>query len=388
MSQLESLSKSKILFLRSSTQITFAAFVAGGLHYAGFDFMQYPEVPTSSLDKLNKLYAPEEAQELLARNLIQTRNELQEKIEKNFFDLILLVDYDASLFRFIQMSWLKKIRNLLGLLPFFFKKNRKEFSKRLNCLRGVPFPLSRLGKERPLAVIDLDDWICLPISGQNLLQDCSFYYKRELPLNRFFLYYQQRPAPWRLWREKLAPVCKKVKNIPLGIEDKKYFSLKKLRTDKQDIDIFYCGTATSTIRTTVAELLQKISKKTNWNIVIAKNLPFAEYCKTVARSKITLSVSGGGWDCFRHYEAIALGSLPLMDRPTIDTFWWNKAPEEMFFTCTFESLYQKLDQLLTDAAMWSTCLKQVEYLVESSMLHSKIVQYIVCSSLSKKNTAC
>jgi hypothetical protein len=377
-------SRPKILFLRSSTQVTFAAFIAGGLQYAGYDFMQYPALPSSSLEKLNKLYDPEEAQEHLEQNVIQTRKELQKKIEQNFFDLILLVDYDASLFRFSQMSWFKKTRNLLGLIPFLFKKNS---AKRLNCLRGVPFSLSTMNKKTPLAVIDLDDWICLPVLGQNLLQECSFYYKRELPLNRFFLYYQQRPAPWRLWRNKLAPVCKKVKNIPLGIEDKKYFSLKKLRTDNQDIDIFYCGTATSTIRIAVVEYLQKISQLTNWNIIVADALPFIEYCKTVARSKITLSISGGGWDCFRHYEAIALGSLPVMDQPTVDTFWWNKAPKDVFFSGTFEDFYLKLDQLLKESVVRNTYFKQIEDLIESYMLHSKIVQYIVDSSLSKKNTA-
>ncbi len=383
--QSKRLSRPKILFLRSSTQATFAAFITGGLHYASFDFMQYPPIPDNRLDKLNKLYDQAEAREHLQRNLIATKKELKKKIDQHFFDIILLLDYNASLFSYMQMNRLKKIRNLFGQVKFFFRKNTSEILEELNYIQGIPFTPSALSNKIPLAVIDLDDWICLPPSGQELLQVCSSYYKRELPFNRFFLYYQERPAPWRLWREKLSPICEKVINIPLGIENKKYYSLKKIRSDKQNIDIFYCGAATSTVRIKFLEYLHELTQATDWNIVIADSLPFVEYCKTIARSKITLSISGGGWDCFRHYEAVALGSIPLMDKPNVDTFWWNKAPEELFFASTFKDFRLKIDQLLTDATLRKRCFSQVESIVESYMLHSKIVQYIVYSSLNKQS---
>ncbi|CAK8711475.1 hypothetical protein GCAAIG_00765 [Candidatus Electronema halotolerans] len=381
--------KPKILFLRSFSQVTFAAFIAGGLHYAQFDFMQYPPLPENRLGKLDKLYASTEARNHLQRNVITARKELKKKIEQGFFDLILLLDYDSSLFRYTQMSWLKKLRDLAGQSKFFFRKKWSEIFKELVCMQGVPFMPSALSSNRTaLAVIDLDDWICLHSSGQKLLQACSSYYKRELPYNRFFLYYQQRPAPWRLWREKLAPICTKVHNIPLGIEDEKYSALKKLRKNEQDIDIFYCGQSTSTIRITALKNLKEFAATTSWNIVIKDDLSFSEYCAAVARSKITLSISGGGWDCFRHYEAVALGSVPLMDAPTVDAFWWNQAPTELFFTGTFKDFQLKIDKLLSNACLRSKCFIQLENLIESRMLHSKIVKYIVHSSFNKKYVAC
>ena len=379
--------KPKILFLRSSSQVTFAAFIAGGLHYAQFDFMQYPPFPDNRLDKLNKLYAPAEAREHLQRNVIATRKELNVKIKQGFFDLIVLLDYDSSLFRYTKMSWLKKMRNLAGQSKSFFKKKLSEIRKEIVYMQGVPFMPAALSGKTTLAVIDLDDWICLPPSGQKLLQACSFYYKRELPYNRFFLYYQQRPAPWRLWREKLAPICAKVRNIPLGIEDKKYSALKKLRKNEQDIDIFYCGQSTSTIRITALKHLKELAATTSWNIVIVDDLPFSEYCATVARSKITLSVSGGGWDCFRHYEAVALGSVPLMDAPTVDAFWWNKAPTELFFTSTFKNFWIKIENLLSDSDLRNKCFVKLENVIESNMLHSEIVKYIIHSSIDEKCSA-
>jgi hypothetical protein len=376
--------KPKILFLRSSSQITFAAFIAGGLYSAQFDFMQYPPIPDSRLDKLNKIYAPAVAKKNLQQNIIATRKELKIKIEQGLFNLILLLDYDLDLFRYTQMSWLKKMRNLAGQSKFFFRKNLSEIRKEFVYIQGVPFMPSVLSDKTTLAVIDLDDWICLPPSGQKLLQACSSYYKRELPYNRFFLYYQQRPAPWRLWREKLAPICAKIQNIPLGIEDEKYFALKKMRENEKNVDIFYCGQSTSTIRITALEHLKKLAATTSWNIVIADALPFSEYCAAVARSKITVSISGGGWDCFRHYEAVALGSIPLMDAPTVDSFWWHQAPEDFFFNNTFKDFCQKINLLLSDQSLRSKCFVKIENLVESYMLHSKIVKYMVYSSFDQE----
>ncbi|MCI5144594.1 MAG: hypothetical protein D3923_03490 [Candidatus Electrothrix sp. AR3] len=371
----------RVLFLRSSTQSTFAAFIAGGLHHTRFDFMQYPPFPDNNLDKLKKLYDSSSGQKHLEHNLIAGRKELREKLEQGYFDLILLLDYDARLFRYAQMNTLKKLRNLLGQCKNIFRGSLADRVRELNYMRGLPFTPAELNTLAPVAVVDLDDWICLPPQGQNLLRHCSSYYKRELPFNRFFLYYQQRPAPWRVWRKKLAPVCAKARNIPLGVEDKKYYDLKARRKDKQEIDIFYCGLPTSSPRLTALEQLKKMAITTKWNIVIADTLPFNEYCDIISRSKITISISGGGWDCFRHYEAVALGSLPLMDRPVVDAIWWQNLPDVLFFSNTFQNFQNRIDTLLSDASLRNSCLTKLEKVFESHMLHSKIVEHIVSTSL-------
>jgi hypothetical protein len=43
----------------------------------------------------------------------------------------------------------------------------------------------------------------------------------------------------------------------------------------------------------------------------------AEYHKALTESHLCLSPPGMGWDCFRHYEAMLAGSVPLMTYPTI-----------------------------------------------------------------------
>ena len=46
-------------------------------------------------------------------------------------------------------------------------------------------------------------------------------------------------------------------------------------------------------------------------------LPLEEYLARCARAWLTWSPEGLGWDCFRHYEAAACGSVPLINQPSI-----------------------------------------------------------------------
>ncbi|CAK8724905.1 hypothetical protein KKHLCK_15325 [Candidatus Electrothrix laxa] len=385
----ESFSGRRILFLRSTSHVTFAAFIAGGLSHGQFQYMQYPPLPEERTEKLEKLYNPAQARDYLERNLIHSRKQLLEKLDHGFFDLVLILDYDGSLFRYIRMKRLQKIRNLLGQVKNLFANNWSGTSRfrELRYIRGVPLTPEELATRVPIAVVDLDDWICLPPSVFELLRHCSLYFKREVPFNRFFLYYQSRPAPWCSWRKKLAPLCEKVQNIPLGIEDAKYFSLKSMRSKRKDIDIFYCGQPTSTPRLLALKYLQQLRETTGWKIVIEESLPFDEYCDRISRSMITLSVSGGGWDCFRHYEAVALGSIPFMDAPTVDSTWWRKLPENVFFDNTFINFKSKLGHFLSSPVLRETCFALVEESVEKYMLHSRIVDYILNVSLSKNNSS-
>ena len=49
-----------------------------------------------------------------------------------------------------------------------------------------------------------------------------------------------------------------------------------------------------------------------------KPLPPAEFYARCAAAWLVWSPEGLGWDCFRHYEAPACGSVPLINQPSID----------------------------------------------------------------------
>lgn len=253
-------------------------------------------------------------------------------------------------------------------------------------MQGLPFTIKELNDKVPVAVIDLDDWMCLSEANQVSFKYCSFYFKRELPYNRFFLYYQNRPTPWKYWRDRLASQFYKVSNVSLGIEDRRYDDLKSKRVQSQDIDVFFCGETTSSPRGDALKKLLKMSEEGQWKIVIDRGLSFEEYCHKMARSKITISISGGGWDCFRHYEAVALGSLPVMDTPLVDVIWWRKQPAELFFSNDFSDFEEKIIHLLENVKLRKNCFNVLERDVENHMLHSKMVNHVVSTVLANNSS--
>jgi hypothetical protein len=374
---------SRVLFLRSNCQSTFAAFVANGLvRSTQITFEQFPPVPAREWHKIEKIYDPEEGLSSLDHNLVCTCRDLINRLSSGEYDLVILLDYDGRLFSYQQLSFLTKIRYFLGQLKKIYRIDYTEIKKSIRLMKGVSIPLDEINQLVPVVVIDLDDWICLPPAGQKNLESCSLYFKRELPVNRFFLYYQHRPAPWRIWRKKLAPLLGKVDTIPLGIEDKKYFALKSKRKRKQDIDVFYCGEPSSSPRLTALTKLKELAATTSWKIVIADSLPFDEYCHLIARSKITISISGGGWDCFRHYESVALGSFPLMDKPVVDASCWRDLPDEFFFENSFINFDERLESILCNDQLRKVHLKLIEKKIEEYMVHSMIVEHIVRYSMA------
>ena len=53
-----------------------------------------------------------------------------------------------------------------------------------------------------------------------------------------------------------------------------------------------------------------------YRIVIEEShLPFAEYLSLMSRSWLTLSPQGYGYNGFRHYESMLVGSVPLINLP-------------------------------------------------------------------------
>jgi hypothetical protein len=140
----------------------------------------------------------------------------------------------------------------------------------------------------------------------------------------------------------------------------------------------------NTTRITAVKLLRELVQKTNWNIVIADApMAFHDFWSTIARSKITLSTAGGGWDCFRHYEAVALGSLPFINKPTMDAAWWHGMPEEIYFENTFSNFTSRLERLLRNEDLRRKCFHDVEQLTRRHLVWSKIVEYMIRQTLER-----
>ena len=372
----------RILFLRSFSKAAFSANIARALvHCVNLEWWQYPAWPPDRHHLLEKIYAPEEAWNALCHQVIANAETVRRQLFAGTFDLVLLADYDAQLFHYQAQRSVLKANAWLHLMRMLPTRGLAATMAHLHYIRAVTLACEEINRYAPVVAIDWSDTPLLTLRDQQTLRACARYFKRELPFDRLFLYAQERPIPWRETRKTLLSIVKKTQGIPLGIEDSKYAALKLQRADSQEIDVLFLGEITNTQRKTGMEHLQEFASKSRWNIVIKQGVPFDEYCRMIARSKITISIAGGGWDCFRHYEAVALGSIPLINRPTIDAVWWHAMPEEIFFENTFSNFIARIEQLLQDTQLRRTCLATLEQHIEQHMCHSKIVEFIVKTSL-------
>ncbi len=378
MASTDSQRRCRALFLRSHNKICAFSFIANGLRNSQkIEFAQYPPFPSHYRQKLQKLPYPEEAWRDLQRNLITSYEELTEKVFNGYFDIVLLADYNADLIQYHRMNRLQKLMMLAGLV----RNHKRNACAQYQYISSFPLSFAELCRIVPVVVVDLIDHpYLLKPTDVEMLKHCALYFKREVPYNRFVLYHPLFQFSYlsRAGKdETLVPLLDKVHNIPLGIPDDKWRQLTELRVDKQDIDVFWAGRVSNTMRAKAEKLLNEFAARTSWNIVIPdERLSFQKYCQTLARSKITVSIEGGGWDCDRHYEAVALGSLPLINKPTVDAVWWHKMPDEIYFENNFSNFESRIEQLLGMETLRQQCLHDLEQLIRKDMLWSKIVEYM------------
>lgn len=206
--------------------------------------------------------------------------------------------------------------------------SRALFSRR--ALRGRTLLTSALGAQMlrlpvraPIAVLDFEDYPGINCDRFFLLSRCRCYFKRELPPDRWRLFMPrgQRNLPsrrfrrqrrYRAWIEKIRPISL---GLPVG-------SLALLPDGgvEKTTDIFFSGDVenSSTIRATGMRELKALRDRGLIVDMPRSRLPAADFYRRIARARLAWSPEGLGWDCFRHYEALACGTVPVINQPTIE----------------------------------------------------------------------
>jgi hypothetical protein len=285
----------RVLFLRAHGKLCSYSLIVNGLcHAQNLEFAQYPPLPPQSQAELQKLGYREQAWQDFQTNLIPSASELTAQLHRKSFDIVLLADYDGDLSRYAQMPWWQRFKTLLSLL----RRKPRQFMTNYRYLTAFPYSIQELCQRVPVIVADLTDPLYLRSSTAEQLRHCRVYFKREVPYNRFVLFHALFPANQLSRAQKdpqLIALLPKIQPIPLGIPDVKWHALLLQRTAQQDIDIFWSGRISSTMRAAAKQRLKELTGQTAWNIVMPETpLSFAEYCQTAARSKVTISVEGGG----------------------------------------------------------------------------------------------
>lgn len=180
----------------------------------------------------------------------------------------------------------------------------------------------RFATRAPLAVLDFDD---LPVINTNnlfLLKQCRRYFKRELPVDRWRIFlktaHANLPTPRFRRSSSYSALLDKVRPISLGIPAGRDMMFP-VSTEKST-DVFFAGLVdgSSSVRTRGMHELMALSQRGIVVDIPQARLPPEEFYRRCARAWLVWSPEGLGWDCFRHYETAACGSVPVINQPTIE----------------------------------------------------------------------
>ena len=183
----------------------------------------------------------------------------------------------------------------------------------------------------PIALLNRSDLGELPAGSGWYYQRCHACFIRELSpqpeinLKSLFTLSGGNPETNRRGRRLQAlldPHCPagrdtaKLRPISLGIPDK---SVAKIPFgEEKKWDVFFAGDVKEKgLRARLVEELGDWAARRGRKVLIKDRLTREEYLENLAAARLCLSPPGMGWDCWRHYEAMLAGSVPLMTYPTV-----------------------------------------------------------------------
>jgi len=203
--------------------------------------------------------------------------------------------------------------------------HRRALRGHLSLSRWLGPQFLRFPVSAPIAVLDYED---IPVINRNnffLLDRCRSYFKRELPVDRWRVFlktgHANLPTPrfrhlqrYQRWLAKLQP-------LSLGLPMLQQ-SLLPERPMEKPVDVFFSGRidGSSSIRSRGLAELHALHGNGVQVDIADRPLPSDEYYRRCARAWLVWSPEGLGWDCFRHYEAPACWSVPVMNQPTIERY--------------------------------------------------------------------
>lgn len=163
----------------------------------------------------------------------------------------------------------------------------------------------------------------LPPQNFRLARRCRRVFIRELPqnnLNTFLFTSAKNEDVVNILRQPLvADITPKMRPMPLGFIPENPYGQPPAPEKKTDI--FYAGkNHTTTVRARGLQQLEKLQQLGYRVDIPEKPIPHDEFLRRCAEAWIVWSPEGQGWDCHRHYEALSVGSVPLINYPTIERY--------------------------------------------------------------------
>ena len=175
----------------------------------------------------------------------------------------------------------------------------------------------------PIAGFDLGDSFGIGRHNFALLEACLLFFKRELPADHWQVFFKSghRDLPSARWRRKAAGQrwIKKLKPISYGTLTPSFAAMEAHVAAEKTSDIFFAGQigSCSTVRVAGLEELMELAQEGYVVDAPTARLPISEFLRRMSGAWLAWSPEGMGWECGRHYEAPLLGTVPLINYPTI-----------------------------------------------------------------------
>jgi len=182
----------------------------------------------------------------------------------------------------------------------------------------------------PIALVNRSDQGRIPLGSDWFFRRSHLCFVRELnPLLEFALadlftpsggnpQANRRARRILSWADSGCPTVRdtaKLRPISLGLPDPA--RLPAPNREKK-YDVFFAGDLHEKgLRGRLVEECRRHAESRNWRLCLRERLGREEFWKTLSESRLCLSPPGMGWDCWRHYEAMGLGAVPMMPYPTI-----------------------------------------------------------------------
>lgn len=172
----------------------------------------------------------------------------------------------------------------------------------------------------PIIAVDLRDTFGIARANLHLLDACRAFYKRELPADRWQVFFKSGhwDLPGRRWRRKRRNQERLAKLRPLSYGAGAW-ELPQRSSGTKSTDVFFAGDAFlgTTLRADGIAELKSLAAEGYCIDLPEFRLPREEYLKRLAAAWLAWSPAGYGWQCARDIEAAAVGTVALANYPTI-----------------------------------------------------------------------
>jgi hypothetical protein len=174
----------------------------------------------------------------------------------------------------------------------------------------------------PILAIDSEDSRTIAAHNLFLLDKAKYFFKRELPIDRWQVFQHTLHAGLPGARFRFNPKnrrrVEKIHPISIGVTRLEPVP-EQLPFPKKSVDVFVALTLEggTTVRNQGIEQIRKLSASGTVLDIVDRRVEHSEYMERMARAWLTWSPEGLGWDCFRHYEAPLVFTVPVINSPTI-----------------------------------------------------------------------